>query len=85
MSNVKTITLSRRFACALHSVIIEGSTNLTHDFTFTNGWEGPEIQKLNQDVLIPLCDALVRGEPVNLEINGSDNRDSYGAPYETEH
>lgn len=79
------LVMSRRFACALHSVIGEGSVHLTDDFMFTNGWEESEIEKFNQEVLRVLNAALTRGESINLVIDGSDNRDSYGAPYEERH
>jgi len=79
------LVISRRWACALHSVIGEGSVHLIEDFTFTNGWEESEIEKFNREVLLVLNAHLVRGESINLVIDGSDNRDSYGAPYEERH
>ena len=85
MSNVKTITLSRRFADALDAVLGEGSVNLSEKFYFNGKWDEDEILRFNQEVLIPLCAAMRNGNSLTLEVDGSDDRDYYGEPFETTH
>ena len=85
MSNVKTITLSRRFADALKAVLYEGSVHLNEDFQFNGKWDEDEIVRFSNEVLSPLFDAMHEGQSFTLEVDGSDDRDYYGEPFETTH
>lgn len=82
MSEVKTIKLSRRFADALDTVLSEGSVYLGEDFEFNGKWDEDEILRFRLEVLSPLCVAMTHGHSLTLEIDGSDNRDYYGEPYD---